>query len=89
LVIQRFDAKRAFVLNSAAPIRDAHGGIAGCSVAIMDITELKAIEKQLREAQKLRAWVCWPAASRTISTISKYPREFRTRPAETPQRLPG
>ena len=53
LLIQRFDGKQAFVLNSAAPIRDAHGGIAGCSVAIMDITELKAIEKQFREAQKL------------------------------------
>jgi PAS domain S-box-containing protein len=55
LVIQRFDGKRAFILNSAAPIRDAHGRIAGCSVAIMDITELKAIEKQLREAQKLES----------------------------------
>jgi PAS domain S-box-containing protein len=55
LVIQRFDGKRASVLNSAAPIRDAHGGITGCSVAIMDITELKAIEKQLREAQKLES----------------------------------
>jgi two-component system, cell cycle sensor histidine kinase and response regulator CckA len=53
LLIQRFDGKQAFVLNSAAPIRDAHGGIAGCSVAIMDITELKAVEKQFREAQKL------------------------------------
>jgi PAS domain S-box-containing protein len=55
LVIQRFDGRQAFVLNAAAPIRDAHGKIAGCSVAIMDITELKEIEKQLREAQKLES----------------------------------
>ena len=55
LVIQRFDGRRAFILNSAAPIRDAHGRIAGCSVAIMDVTELKAMEKQFREAQKLES----------------------------------
>jgi PAS domain S-box-containing protein len=55
LVIQRFDGTRSFILNSAAPIRDAHGTIAGCSVAIMDITELKQIERQLREAQKLES----------------------------------
>ena len=42
-------------MYSATPIRDEHGGIAGCSVAIMDITELKEMEKQLREAQKLES----------------------------------
>ena len=55
LVIQRFDGRQAFILNSAAPIRDAHGRIAGCSVAMMDITELKAMEKQVRQAQKLES----------------------------------
>jgi PAS domain S-box-containing protein len=55
LVIERFDGRRASVLYSATPIRDEHGGIAGCSVAIMDITELKEMEKQLREAQKLES----------------------------------
>ena len=55
LVIQRFDGRQAFILNSAAPIRDAHGRIVGCSVAMMDITEIKAMEKQVRQAQKLES----------------------------------
>jgi len=55
LVIQRLDGTQASVLNSAAPIRDAHGQVAGCSVALMDITELKATEKKFREAQKLES----------------------------------
>ena len=55
LVIQRFDGRRSYILNSAAPIHNADGKIAGCSVAIMDITELKQIERQLREAQKLES----------------------------------
>ena len=55
LVIQRFDGRRSSILNSAAPIHDAHGKIAGCSVAIMDITDLKAAERHFREAQKLES----------------------------------
>jgi signal transduction histidine kinase len=55
LEIQRFDGRRAFVLNGAAPIRDENGRVAGCSVAIMDITGIRETEKQLREAQKLES----------------------------------
>ena len=50
--IQRFDGARAFVLNNAAPIRDAQGRIAGSAVAIMDITELKRAEEALRESEE-------------------------------------
>jgi len=35
--IERIDGTRAFVLNSAAPIRDAQGRICGSAVAIIDI----------------------------------------------------
>lgn len=59
LEIQRFDGSRAYVLNSAAPIRDGEGRITGCVVAIQDITEHKraeALQRQLefrmQQAQK-------------------------------------
>ncbi|MBT0664044.1 PAS domain S-box protein [Geobacter pelophilus] len=47
LKIQRFDGSEAFVINSASPIRDAEGAIAGCAVAVQDITELKRAEQQI------------------------------------------
>ncbi|MGC9970155.1 MAG: response regulator [Bryobacteraceae bacterium] len=46
--IQRFDGTRAFVLNSAAPISDGSGKIAGGAVAIMDITARKQAEERIR-----------------------------------------
>ncbi len=49
LEIERFDGSRTFVHNSAAPIRDAAGVIAGSAVAIMDISSLKQAEESLRE----------------------------------------
>jgi PAS domain S-box-containing protein len=56
--IQRFDGSRAFVLNSAAPIRDAHGRISGSAVATSDITKLKHAEEALRDSEaRFRALV--------------------------------
>ena len=49
LQIQRFDGGRAFVLNSAAPVRDAAGRIVGSAVAIQDVTSLRRAE-QLKQA---------------------------------------
>ncbi len=46
--IRRFDGSRAFVLNSAAPVRDESGRVAGSAVAIMDITERKRAEDRVR-----------------------------------------
>ena len=54
LRIERFDGTTVFVMNSAAPIRDAQGHIVGSAVAIMDITELQSKEVELKEiAEKL------------------------------------
>jgi len=50
--IQRFDGARAFVMNSAAPIRDIAGQITGCAVAVQDVTSLKHTEQALREADQ-------------------------------------
>jgi len=50
--IQRFDGTRAFVLNSAAPIRDSEGHITGCAVAIMDITGRRQAEEALRAIEE-------------------------------------
>jgi len=50
--IQRFDGTRAFVLNSASPIRCADGKIIGSAVAIRDITELRKAEEALQESEE-------------------------------------
>lgn len=49
--ITSFDSTHAFILNSAAPIFNANGGIEGCVVVIQDITVLKTIENDLKDAQ--------------------------------------
>jgi len=52
LQIQRFDGTQTYVLNSAAPIRDAYDNIVGSAVVIQDITELKQAEMALRDADQ-------------------------------------
>jgi two-component system cell cycle sensor histidine kinase/response regulator CckA len=51
--IERFDGTHAFVLNSAAPIRDAEGGMIGGVVVNVDVTErqAKASERERLIAQ--------------------------------------
>ena len=49
--IQRFDGTRVFILNSAAPIRDSQGQIAGSAVAITDITERKRAEERIQHGK--------------------------------------
>ena len=50
--IQRFDGSRGFIINSAAPVRDAAGNIIGSAVAIQDITDLHKAEKALKRAKE-------------------------------------
>jgi PAS domain S-box-containing protein len=52
LEIRRFDGSRASVINSGAPIFDADGKIAGCAVAIQDITGLRRAEQALRRSEE-------------------------------------
>jgi PAS domain S-box-containing protein len=50
LEIQRFDGSRAYVHNSASPVRDNLGQIVGSAVAIQDITRLRQAEEMLKES---------------------------------------
>jgi len=80
LEIERFDGTRAFVLNSAAPIRDAEGRVIGAAVAIQDITDLRKAQEALRRSEALyRAigesidygvWVCGPDGRNTYASES-------------------
>jgi signal transduction histidine kinase len=49
--IRRFDGTYGFIMNSAAPIRDADGRIRGAAVAVQDITELRRAQESLRESE--------------------------------------
>ena len=51
LQIERFDGSRAFILNSGAPVMGRDDAVAGCAVAIMDITELYEAEEALRRSE--------------------------------------
>lgn len=51
LRIRRFDGCPAFVINSAAPIRNPQGEIIGAAVAIQDITDLRRTEQALQSAE--------------------------------------
>jgi PAS domain S-box-containing protein len=51
LEIKRFDGSRAFIINSAAPVRAASGEIVGSAVAIQDITDLHSVELALQETE--------------------------------------
>lgn len=51
LEIQRFDGSRAFVINSAAPVRSASGEIVGSVVTVQDITDLHSVEQALQESE--------------------------------------
>lgn len=57
LRIERFDGTKAFVLNGAVPVFDAEHRVSGCTVAIMDITELRQAQETataaLREKEVL------------------------------------
>jgi PAS domain S-box-containing protein len=46
--IETFDGMRKFVMNSAAPVHNAHGKIVGCAVAMQDITDVKRAELEVQ-----------------------------------------
>jgi PAS domain S-box-containing protein len=52
LRIQRFDGDYRYVLNSAAPVRDSKGSVAGGTVAIMDVTGRVQAEMALVESKR-------------------------------------
>jgi PAS domain S-box-containing protein len=52
LEIQRFDGTHSFIINSAAPIRDADGRVIGGAVAIRDITRMQRVENAMRASEE-------------------------------------
>jgi two-component sensor histidine kinase len=50
--IVRFDGTRGTVFNSASPVRDAAGGIHGAVGVMVDITQQRLIELELRESEE-------------------------------------
>jgi PAS domain S-box-containing protein len=51
LEIERFDGRKAFISNNAAPIRDEKGNLIGGVTVVQDITQLKKIEIELKSAE--------------------------------------
>ena len=50
--LQRFDGSEIFIINSASPIFDNRGNIAGSAITIQDITELKRAGNALYEKER-------------------------------------
>lgn len=90
--ILRFDGVRAIVHNSAAPIRDSKGRIAGAAVVVMDISESVKREQALRESEEryrlaidaaqMGTWD-WDLESRKVVGNSRYAALFGYPPKET------
>lgn len=51
LMIHRSDGGRFIVLASSAPIKDSQGRITGAVASLVDITRLKLVENELRDAK--------------------------------------
>lgn len=72
--IERFDGSQAFIMNSAAPVYDADGKIAGSAVAILDITDRIKTKEELHRA-KAAAEAANEAKSQFLANVSH---ELRT-----------
>jgi PAS domain S-box-containing protein len=66
LEIERFDGSHAFVINSAAPVRDTTGNIIGSAGTIHDITDLREAESRIKELN-----VALQAHVATVNTVNK------------------
>ncbi|RJP76578.1 MAG: PAS domain S-box protein [Desulfobacteraceae bacterium] len=55
LEIESFDGKRKTILNYTAPVLDDNGRIDGAIVVNLDISDRKALENQLLQAQKMES----------------------------------
>ena len=55
LEIETFDGKRKTILNYSAPVFDDGGNIDGAIVVNLDISDRKALESQLLQAQKMES----------------------------------
>jgi signal transduction histidine kinase/putative methionine-R-sulfoxide reductase with GAF domain len=54
IIVERGDGSRAVTIQSAVPVRDGQGRVVGGVVAVVDITERKALEERLRATAEFR-----------------------------------
>ncbi len=55
LEIEAFDGKKKTILNYSAPVLDDDGNVDGAIVVNLDVSDRKALEDQLRQAQKMES----------------------------------
>lgn len=55
LEIEAFDGKRKTILNYSAPVMNSDGSIDGAIVVNLDISDQRALENQLQQAQKMES----------------------------------
>lgn len=55
MIVERVDGSRAFIVPYPALLRDALGEIVGAVNVLVDITEMKQLGEQFRQAQKMEA----------------------------------
>ena len=55
LEIEAFDGQKRIILNYSAPILDEKGNVDGAIVVNLDISDRKALEEQLAQAQKMES----------------------------------
>jgi len=88
--VRAADGRYLWVLNQRSPIRDASGELVGYQGCVVDITEQKRLEEQLRQAQRLESLGLLAGGvahdfNNLLTAISGYTELVQRRLADDPQ----